>query len=79
MSQISKQGADAVRKNVERPLRSIWPELENAGLSEKKEIKDAFNHIFRFLEEVDRWDNNTAVAPAPRIQVNGKDYTPTGG
>ena len=55
MSQISKQGAAIVRQNVERPLRVMWEHIESEGLSEK--CKDAYYHIFKFLDEVDTWEN----------------------
>ena len=76
MSQISKQGADAVRKNVERPLRVMWEHIESEGLSEK--CNDAYSHIFKFLDEVDGWDNNVTGTPEPKVVINGKDYSPVG-
>jgi len=76
MSQISKQGAVEVRNNVERPLRAIWSEIEKAGLGSK--CKDAYSHIFKFLDDVDAWDTNIGGTPEPKIVVNGKEFTPRG-
>ena len=76
MSQISKQGAILVRENVERPLRVMWETIEEAGLTE--ECKDAYGHVFKFLEEVDGWDNNVSGTAEPNITVNGKKYTEVG-
>jgi hypothetical protein len=76
MSQISKQGAALVRQNVERPLRVMWEIIESKGLSEK--CKDAYSHVFKFLDEVDGWDNNVSGAAEPNIMVNGKKYTKAG-
>ena len=76
MSQISKQGATLVRQNVERPLRAMWEVIEKEGLTEK--CKEAYAFIFKFLEEVDGWDNNVTAAPEPKVVVNGKNYTEAG-
>ena len=76
MSQISKQGATLVRENVERPLRVMWEHIESKGLSEK--CKDAYAHIFKFLDDVDSWDNNVTGTPEPKVTINGKPYTPVG-
>ncbi len=76
MSQISKPGAKLVRDNVERPLRGMWEHIEVAGLSDK--CKDAYSHIFKFLDEVDRWDDATATTIDPKVVVNGKPYSPVG-
>ena len=76
MSQISKQGAATVRKNVENPLRVMWEHIESKGLSE--ECKDAYAHIFKFLDEVDGWDNNVTGTPEPKVVINGKPYSPAG-
>ena len=76
MSQISKQGAAAVRQNVERPLRVLWEHIEHAGLQEK--CKDAYAHVFKFLDEVDGWDTNINGTLEPKVVVNGKEFTPRG-
>ena len=76
MSQISKQGAAAVRQNVEKPLRVMWEHIENKGLSEK--CKDAYSHIFKFLDEVDTWENSETTNLDPKVVVNGKEFTPRG-
>ena len=79
MSQISKHGATLVRQNVERPLRVVWEEIEKAGLSEK--CKDAYSHIFKFLDEIDdTWDKDVSGTsiPDPEVRINGKPYSPVG-
>ena len=76
MSQISKQGAVTVRQNVEKPLRVMWEAIESAGLQNK--CKDAYAHIFKFLDEVDSWDNNVTGTPEPDVRVNGKKYIEIG-
>ena len=76
MSQISKQGATQVRQNVERPLRVMWEQIEAAGITEA--CKDAYAHIFKFLDDVDGWDNNITGTPEPKVTINGKPYTPAG-
>ena len=76
MSQISKPGAKLVRDNVERPLRVMWETIESEGLADK--CKDAYAHIFKFLDEVDGWDNNVTGTSEPKVVINGKDYTPRG-
>ena len=78
MSQISKQGAVMVRQNIEKPLRAMWDEIEKTGLDKNKNVQDAYNFIFRFLEEVDGWDNNVSGTADPKIVVNGKNYTEAG-
>ena len=76
MSQISKRGATLVRQNIERPLRVMWETIESVGLEDK--CKDAYSHIFKFLDEVDGWDNNVSGTAEPKIVVNGKHYTEAG-
>ena len=76
MSQISKQGATLVRENVERPLRVMWEAIESAGIQDK--CKDAYSHIFKFLDEIDGWDTNVSGTAEPNIVVNGKKYTEVG-
>ena len=76
MSQISKEGATLVRQNVERPLRVMWEAIESAGISEQ--CKDAYAHVFKFLDEVDGWDTNVSGTAEPKIVVNGKNYTEAG-
>tara|TARA_Y100001963_G_scaffold119247_1_gene166300 strand:- start:650 stop:883 length:234 start_codon:yes stop_codon:yes gene_type:complete len=76
MSQISKQGATLVRQNVERPLRVMWEIIEANNLTDK--CSDAYGHIFKFLDEVDGWDNNVSGTAEPNITVNGKKYTEVG-
>ena len=76
MSQISKQGAVAVRQNIERPLRVMWEQIESEGLTDK--CKDAYSHIFKFLDEVDGWDTNVGGTPEPKVVINGKEFTPRG-
>ena len=76
MSQISKQGATMVRENVERPLRVMWEIIEANSLGDK--CKDAYAHIFKFLDEVDGWDTNVSGTSEPRVVVNGKNYTEAG-
>jgi len=78
MSKISKEGAVSVRNNVERPLKVIWEDIERAGIAEK--CKDAYAHIFKFLNEVDGWEKAEVGNPAldPKVVVNGKEFTPRG-
>ena len=74
--QISKQGASLVRQNVERPLRVMWEVIEANGLTEK--CKDAYSHVFKFLDEIDDWDNNVSGTAEPDVRVNGRKYTEVG-
>tara|TARA_A100001011_G_C14124385_1_gene762661 strand:+ start:216 stop:452 length:237 start_codon:yes stop_codon:yes gene_type:complete len=76
MSQISKDGAIALRKNIQGPLKVIWEKLESAGI--QNDCAEAYNHVWRFLEEVDSSWSLPGSVPEPKVVINGKEYRPRG-
>ena len=72
MSQISKDGAITLRKNIEGPLKVIWEKLESKGLA--NECAEAYNHIWKFLQEVDRDWSVPGTTPEPKVVINGANW-----
>jgi len=72
MSQISKDGAIALRKNIQGPLKVVWEKIEENNLS--NECADAYNHIWKFLDEIDSNWTVPGSVPEPKVVINGATW-----
>ena len=72
MSQISKDGAIAIKKNIQGPLKVIWNSIEDEGLVD--ECVEAYNHIWKFLDTIDKDWIIAGTTPEPKVVINGATW-----
>ena len=71
---IDREGLAELKTRIRNPLESIYDKLEKKGKISFNDVKDEYDFMFKFLEDVENWSNDTVTAPDPVITVNGKPY-----
>ena len=72
---IDKDGLAEIQTKVGNPLRSMFDKLEKTG--DFNRVSDEFDFIFKFLGEIENWDEPNVKNPAPKnVTIDGKLYTP---
>ena len=74
MSKISKEGKEALQKNVTNPLNVMWEKIQKAGISDQ--CQPEYEFIFKFLSELDGWET---IGPDTeynhQVVIDGAIYT----
>ena len=72
---IDKDGLAEVQTKIGNPLRSMFDKLESSG--DFNAVADEFDFIFKFLGELENWDQPHIKNPEPKtVTIDGKLYTP---
>ena len=71
---IDREGLQELQTRIKNPLESIFDKFEKKGTLSFEDVKEEYDFMFRFLEDVQNWSNDTITAPDPVITVNGKNY-----
>ena len=72
MAQIDSEGLNKFKNGVKNPLISIYDKMEKAGNFSL--IKDEFDHMMSFVNEVETWKDDTE--PDINVVINDVAYKP---
>ena len=72
MAKIDSEGLNKFKNGVKNPLISIYDKMEKAGNFSL--IKDEFDHMMSFVNEVETWKDDTE--PDINVIINDVAYKP---
>ena len=72
MAKIDSEGLSRLQNGVKNPLISIYDKLEKIGKFGL--IKDEFDHMMSFVNEVETWKDDTE--PDINVIINDVAYKP---
>ena len=72
MAKIDSEGLNRFKNGVKTPLISIYDKMEKAGNFSL--IKDEFDHMMSFVNEVETWKDDTE--PDINVVINDVAYKP---
>ena len=72
MAKIDSEGLNKFKNGVKNPLISIYYKMEKAGNFSL--IKDEFDHMMSFVNEVETWKDDTE--PDINVIINDVAYKP---
>ena len=72
MAKIDSEGLNRFKNGVKTPLISIYDKMEKAGNFSL--IKDEFDHMMSFVNEVETWKDDTE--PDINVIINDVAYKP---
>jgi len=72
MAKIDSEGLNKFKNGVKNPLISIYDKMEKAGNFSL--IKDEFDHMMSFVNEVETWKDDTE--PDINVVINDVAYKP---
>ena len=78
MSKISNDGLKQLKTNVKNPLESMYNKAQKSGHVKWSDMKDAYDFIYRFLDDVENnWEVTDGENKAdPIVLINNKIYKP---
>ena len=83
MAKIDQDGINEINEKIKNPLESIYDKMEKRGSVNFNDVKDEFDFIYRFLDQINNdWllDTGKSIAnPTPTVTVDGKEYRPIRG
>ena len=72
MAKIDSEGLNKFKNGVKNPLISIYDKMEKSGNFSL--IKDEFDHMMSFVNEVETWKDDTE--PDINVIINDVAYKP---
>ena len=83
MAKIDQDGINEINEKIRNPLESIYDKLEKKGSVTFHDVKDEYEFIWNFLEQINEsWvldTGNNMANPTPTVTVDGKEYKPARG
>jgi uncharacterized protein YutE (UPF0331/DUF86 family) len=72
MAKIDTDGLNRFKNGVKNPLISIYDKLDKVGKFDL--IKDEFDHMMNFVNDVEKWEEDTTQDV--RVVINDVAYKP---